>query len=181
MPSVLSNRKNFMCSNNRQTGFTLIEVVIAMLVFSVISLISFQALQTYSTQQRLAFEHFDKIDNLQKTILFIKRDINQLFNQEIELKKNVLTLSSLQNDEVLKIRYRLEDAALIREDLTNASGVVKRRLLDNMDKLKFRLRNDKNAWLVSHAPGGTQRIELLELSFENDDWGKIIQLVNVDD
>lgn len=172
-----------MCKNNqklaKQQGFTLVELIISMLIFAIISLIAYNALQTYSTNQRVAFEHFRKISVLQKTILFVKRDVNQVFNQDISLKNNVLTLLSLQNDKILNIRYLLKDSNLIREYATDVDNITGLMLLENVKKFKLRLLNDQGKWLSEYKTLSTVQIKALELSFENDYWGKVKQLVMI--
>lgn len=172
-----------MCKNNKnanqQNGFTLVEVVISMLIFAIISLISYHALQTYSTQQTLALEHLQKINALQKASLFIKRDTNQVFNQAITLQGNVLALDTLQNDKVLKVRYLFKDNSLIREELMDADNVVTLRLIKELKNPKLRLLNAKNKWLSKYAKPDSGHIKALEFIFEHDYWGKVKQLVMI--
>ena len=164
----------------QQSGFTLIELIISMLIFAIISLISYNALQAYSTNQQLIFGHMQKINNLQKTILFVKRDINQIINHGIALQANVLTLTSLQNDKVVKIRYQLENENLTRQDLSDDDNPISLTLLENIDKFEFRLLNTKNEWL-SKRNDDKDIIKSIELSFENDYWGKVEQQVMLGD
>ncbi len=170
-----------MCENNHQRGFTLIEIVISMLIFAIISLIAYNALQTYSTYQKLGFEHFEKINALQNTSLFMKRDINQVFNQEIELHNNVLTIQSLQNDEILHIRYRLEDNNLVREDGTDSDNLVVSTLVKNIDKFSLKVlpNNTKGKWTKKYNKQKNIYIKAVEMVFENDYWGEITQWVMV--
>lgn len=166
-----------MCKNNRQNGFTLIEVMISMLIFAVISLISYNAMQTYATHQKLSFGHFEKINALQKMNIFIKRDMNQIFNQTIALKSNILAFESLQNDNILKIRYLAKDDNLVREEVMD-DEITALILIKNIKKFKIRLLNGKDKWLVKYDKKN-QYIKAMSLNFESDYWGKIKQLAVV--
>lgn len=179
-----------MYKNNTQAGFTLVEVMISMLIFAIISTIAYNALQTYGTQQKLGIEHLQKINALQKTSLFIQRDINQVFRQQISLQKNILTLSTLQNEKVLKIRYLVDQNNLAREDIThlklNEKGEIKSEdkekiqrliLINNIRKFKLRVLDSKNKWLDKYEKIPTKHIKAIEVSFEHDYWGKIKQWV----
>ncbi len=172
-----------MCSNNQsasqQSGFTLIELIVSMLIFSIISLIAYNALQTYSTSQRLSFGHFEKISILQITNLLIKRDVNQIFNQDIALQDNILTLNSLQNDTVLRVRYLLTEGNLAREDITDIDNVVRLDLIPDIEKFTLRLLNDKNKWTSAYNKSSAVQIKALEVNFEHEYWGKVKQLVMI--
>ena len=153
-----------------------------MVIFSIISLISYQALQTYTIHQKLSFKHFQNIQNLQKTVLFIKRDASQLFEQNIRLKNSVLQLESLQNDVLIKLRYRLDDGVLLREDISDEDNPIVLNLLDRIDKMTIRLlpaRGGLDDWLTNYDSAIAQRayITTLELKLEHKDWGKIKQWV----
>lgn len=169
-----------MCKNNSQTGFTLIEVMISMVIFAVISLISYNAIQTYGTHQKLSFEHFEKINALQKMTIFVKRDMNHVANQNITLKTNVLTFESLHNDTVVTVRYFLEDENLVRKEVIEDEDIVRLTLVKNIKKFKIRLLNSDNKWLLKYDKRD-QHIIVMELSFESDYWGEIKQLVRIDD
>jgi len=163
-------------SPNKQAGFTLIEVVISMLIFAIISTISYSALQAYVAHQRIASQHLNRIAELQTMHLFIKRDINQTYQQYINLNNKVLLLDSLQNDEVLTLRYSLQDENLIREDITDINNIATLVLAKNIDKFSLRLLNDKNKWLTKYNANTTD-IQTVELSFVSEYWGEIKQLI----
>lgn len=168
---------------NQQNGFTLIELIISMLIFAIISLISYNALKTYTTNQKLSFEHFDKINALQKTSLFVKRDINQLFNQTITLNNDGLAFKSLQNDTIIDVRYLVKDDNLLREEVLG-DDIIKLTLIKNIKKPKFRLLNSKDKWLDKYdiktqKKPKKQHIKAVELSFEHNYWGKIKQQVMI--
>ncbi len=163
-------------SIKKHSGFTLIEVVISMLIFAIISLISYNALQAYSTHQKLSFEHLQKISNFEKTALFIKRDIDQLYKQQIDLSNQILSFDSLQNDKILSLSYAFTDNTLIRTHKTEDDD-FELVLLNDITKLHFRLLDDKNNRHDSSKASNNRTIRALELSFENDYWGKVKQLL----
>lgn len=163
----------------RQSGFTLIELIISMLIFSIISLIAYNALQAYTANQKLSFEHFEKISDLQKTGLFLKRDMNQLFKQNIRLEDSKLSIESLQNDKILDIEYSIENDNLVRKEVVNEFNISTLILLKNVMKFEFRLLNEKDKWLKK-TDKKSGKIRALEVTFEHKYWGDIKQLVMIE-
>ncbi len=64
-------------SDNRHAGFTLIEILIAMAIFSLIGLAATGILTTVIDSNALSEERFAKLQRLQRTMLTIERDIQQ--------------------------------------------------------------------------------------------------------
>ncbi len=62
---------------NRQAGFTLIEILIAMAIFSLIGLAATGILTTVIDSNALSEERFAKLQRLQRAMLTIERDIQQ--------------------------------------------------------------------------------------------------------
>jgi len=64
-------------------GYTLIEVIIALAVFAILSTMSASVmLQAFKTKARLA-EETDRINTLELTITLIRRDVEQILNRAI--------------------------------------------------------------------------------------------------
>lgn len=61
----------------RQSGFTLIEILIAMAIFSLIGLAATGILTSVIDSNALSEERFAKLQRLQRTMLTIERDIQQ--------------------------------------------------------------------------------------------------------
>ena len=152
-----------------------------MVIFSIISLISYQALQAYTVQQKFSLKHFQNIQSLQKTMLFVKRDVSQLFEQNISLSKSVLQLESSQNDTLIKLRYQLNGKTLLREDISDEDNIIALTLLNDIEKMTIRVLTQDNKWLKSYYGTKNQKnyIKTLELNIEHKDWGKIKQWVAI--
>ena len=64
--------------NKQSHGFTLIEILVAMAIFTVIGLASTGVLTSVINSDQLSSERFEKLQQLQRTMLTIERDVLQI-------------------------------------------------------------------------------------------------------
>ena len=86
-------------------AFTLIELIVAIAIFSLIAMISYSLLNTSFKNKEVQDRHSMELFKLQNTLNFLERDISQTSNQQLILDDRLLTLFSFQNDDLLKIQY----------------------------------------------------------------------------
>lgn len=79
----------------QQRGFTLIEILVAMAIFSLIGLASTGVLTTVIDSDDLSQQRFDELEKLQRAMLTIERDILQMSPRavRIEGESNTLVIS----------------------------------------------------------------------------------------
>jgi general secretion pathway protein J len=65
-------------SNTYNLGFTLIEILVAMAIFTIIGLASTGVLTSVINSDQLSSERFEKLEELQRAMLTIERDILQI-------------------------------------------------------------------------------------------------------
>lgn len=65
-------------SINQSKGFTLIEILVAMAIFTIIGLASTGVLTSVLTSDQLSSERFAKLEELQRAMLTMERDIMQI-------------------------------------------------------------------------------------------------------
>jgi general secretion pathway protein J len=65
-------------SNTHSLGFTLIEILVAMAIFTIIGLASTGVLTSVINSDQLSSERFEKLEELQRAMLTIERDILQI-------------------------------------------------------------------------------------------------------
>jgi general secretion pathway protein J len=80
---------------NGNKGFTLLEILIAMAIFTLIGLASTSVLTSVINSDKLSSERFDKLEKLQRAMLVIERDILQAQPRAVRLvgeeNKQVIT------------------------------------------------------------------------------------------
>lgn len=77
-----SPKRNLLIKQKVQ-GFTLLEVLIAIAIFSVISMASFSIFQTVLNSDTITKERTDRINELQRGFLIIERDILQIARRSV--------------------------------------------------------------------------------------------------
>ena len=65
------------------TGFTLLELLVALAIFGLLATMSYSGLQTVMTQQSFTEEAADRLGELQKLYLIMQRDIEQVVPRPI--------------------------------------------------------------------------------------------------
>lgn len=71
--------------NNHNVGFTLIEILVAMAIFTIIGLASTGVLNSVITSDQLSSERFEKLEELQRAMLTIERDILQIVPRRVRI------------------------------------------------------------------------------------------------
>ncbi|HIP75944.1 MAG TPA: type II secretion system protein GspJ [Psychromonas hadalis] len=137
--SLVLKQKN----KKQQSGFTLIEVLIAISIFAMMSLVAYQILQGVLRSSKISKDHSEHLTELQRAMLMIEKDFSQIIARNMrdegkEESKNYLFFSAknafesqgdgiefvrlgwanplglLPRSELLRVRYRLYDDKLER-------------------------------------------------------------------
>jgi general secretion pathway protein J len=70
---------------NHSQGFTLIEILVAMAIFTIIGLASTGVLNSVINSDQLSSERFAKLEELQRAMLTIERDILQIVPRKVRI------------------------------------------------------------------------------------------------
>jgi len=147
-------------------GFTLIEVLVALAVFGVMSMLAYAALGSTLSNADYLSDRMDRLQSIQRAVRYLSTDLFQLVPRPV---RNELgdgfdpaletTLSSefaieltrggwgnpagLPRGTMQRVAYRLEDDELVRYywtvlDRTYANEPIATVLLDNVESLYFR-------------------------------------------
>lgn len=164
-----------MLQHQRNKGFTLIEMVIAIAIFAIIAVAGYSSLSNFNHSSKQIEKTIDSLQDLQTFLTFVDRDFSQVFNQEIYFEKNELKIQSIQDNQIIDISYNFKEDEIIRsEDETDLS------ILTNISKLKVRLLDDNNKWQTKWQKNNKNYIKVIEFKF-NSDFGEIIKLVLIDE
>ncbi len=66
-----------------EVGFTLIEILVAIAIFSVIAVISFSTLDTYIDHRERLVNHYGKLQKLQRLFILVERDLQFIVNRPV--------------------------------------------------------------------------------------------------
>jgi len=140
---------------NKQSGFTLLELVIALAIFALLGLASGRLFDTVVRAQQATTSHEQDLRRLQRAIGVIERDVLQLASAVIVLGPTTLQLQrgnwrnpqDLPRSERQQVIYRLDNQMLWRESRGLESSTVERqRLLDDVRMLNWRLFDRDVGW-----------------------------------
>lgn len=141
---------------NKQAGFTLIELVIAIAIFALLGLASWTLFDGVVRTQQGTMTHERELRSLQRAVAVIERDLLHVTEQPIVLGQTQLQLqrSNWRNpldqsrSERQALTYRLDSGVLWRESRGEGTLVVQRQmLLDDVRHLSWRLFDDQAGWL----------------------------------
>jgi len=85
-----------MMLNERSKGFTLLEVLIAIAIFSLISLSSFTIFDTVLSSDKKAQHHSERHNELQRAFILIERDMTQIARRSVRLNGEAPSANFLQ-------------------------------------------------------------------------------------
>lgn len=165
-------------------AFTLIEVLVSLAIFGVMSLLAYAALGTSLSNADLLTERMDRLQAVQRAMSMLSSDLLQAAPRPVrrELGETMApaVFTSLAGDFALELTrggwgnpvglprgtlqraaYRLEDDELVRYhwnvlDRTYANEPVAVILLDGVEGLFFRYYQDNGEWTEVWPPGGQQ-------------------------
>ncbi len=151
-------------------GFTLIEVLVAMAVFGVLTILAYMALGQTLAGSEMLNERMDRLQAIQRTMRYLSNDLNSASPRPIrsELGDSFLPalMVSAANDFALAVThgswsnpaglprstqqrsvYLLDDGKLFRVyyfvlDATYSNEAVSTEILDGVERLEFRLIQD---------------------------------------
>jgi general secretion pathway protein J len=166
-----------------QSGFTLIEVLVAMAIFGLLSALAYMTLgQTLSNSDMLT-ERMDRLQSIQRTMSYLSTELMQAaprsvrgdlggslpalisdFGAEFALQ---LTHNGWPNSAGVprstqqRSAYRIEDDELVRYhwnvlDRTVNNLPVATVMLDNIESLTFRFLQQNGEWVEQWPPTGSQ-------------------------
>ncbi len=157
-------------SRRRHNGFTLIEILVAVAIFGVMSMLAWGALGRSLSNAELLSERMDRLQAIQRTVTYLSSDLVQAtprsVRNELGDARSPALLSSLSSEFAIELTrggwnnpaglprstlqrtaYRLEDDELVRYhwtvlDRTYANEPVATVLLDNVESLLFKFYTD---------------------------------------
>jgi len=189
---------------NNKKGFTLLEILIALFIFSIVSMVMVSALHTVFNSQSITAKHAASLTKLQIALLLMSRDFEQTVNRPVTNAKEIVEaafigtpdtvtfthagmanpLGTLQRSTLQRTQYSLNNAHLIRSiwpvlDQTAKTLPSYRILLRSITALRFEYLDNQgkfqNNWpLADQKQAVFPRAVRVIITLKN--WGTLSQL-----
>ncbi|RMF99253.1 MAG: type II secretion system protein GspJ [Gammaproteobacteria bacterium] len=167
-------------SRHGSRGFTLLELLVAMAIFAIISVLALGGLNAVATQQSLTRSNLDDLARLQRAFDSLERDLGQLYprpvRDELGQDREAALLADGRDDYLLRltrggwrnpaqlprgslqrVQYRLAERQLIREYwpvLDHPLGMepISQVLLDGVDAVQVEFLDADGQWREQWPP-----------------------------
>lgn len=110
-----------------ERGFTLLEVLVSIGVFSMVALISYSTLDTYIDQRERLLVHYGKLEQVQRLFILLERDLQFMMPRKVRTGSEIEPAVVSENSDAL-ISMTVSEA-----DFRGASGTVLKRVQWRLD------------------------------------------------
>ena len=194
-----------MCIHHKKSGFTLLEILIALFIFSIVSLILAGALRTVINAQSGTAKNAERLRQTQVALMMFSRDVEQALNRPIlnsagkeepafmgDKNSVSFTHTGAANPEGTALRsslsrsgYVWHDNALYRVtwnalDLPPDAKPHERKLLEGVSELTFQYLDGEhhfqNDWPSSSGKSADPLPRAVKMELTISHWGKMSQL-----
>lgn len=165
-------------------GFTLIEVLVAMAIFGVLTILAYMTLGQTIANSELLTARMDRLQAIQRTMRYLSNDLTSAsprpVRNELGDSYQPSVMVSIANDFALAVThggwnnpaglprstqqrsvYKLQDDKLFRVyytvlDATYSNNAISTEILDGVESLEFRLLQDNGQTTNQWPPAGSQ-------------------------
>ena len=169
-------------NNNITRGFTLLEMLVALSLFSVVSVMAYGGLQGVISTKQSTQKSADRISELQLVMMRISNDLRQAiprkirdqygdFSHAMESSKSGDDIISwtragyrnpahLKRSNVQRVAYKLQQQKLIRVtwpvlDRAQETEEMETEVLEDIESIDWRFLNNRDEWLSDWPEEGT--------------------------
>jgi general secretion pathway protein J len=171
-------------TRSRYDGFTLIEVMVALAVFGVMSLLAYLSLGQTLANADMLTDRMDRLQSVQRTISYLSSELLQAAPRPVRVELGTAPVAALQSSlgsqfalqlthggwpnpagvprsTLQRTAYRIEDGELIRYhwnvlDRTVNNTPITTVMLDEVDNLAFRFLTVNDEWVGQWPPLSAQ-------------------------
>jgi general secretion pathway protein J len=186
-------------------GFTLLEIMVALFVFTILAMIMTHALHSVLGVEKSTNEHAARLAEMQMALLFLEHDLEQAVDRPILNREGMQEVAFIGDNQHIEFTHgglanpdgRLVSSTLQRTKFINSENHLQRQsyevldqvadskpdirlLINNVSELKFEFLDSKgiyrNAWPAANDTKADVMPVAVKISFVVAHWGKMIQV-----
>lgn len=167
---------------NKQQGFTLLELLIASIIFAIMAIMAYGGLDNVLSNSQASQKALSRLQQIQQSISIISRDFSQLVPRAVRDEYgNIQPALSTANDidnlveftrggrpnpanllrsTLVRVAYQFDEDKLVRlqwPQLDNAPGTEAKKttLIDNLEDVSIRFLDENAEWQEDWPPANT--------------------------
>lgn len=188
------------------SGFTLLELLIAMVIFSTMSLMAYAGLNSVLTSNRITEAYEKDLKGLQRSMMFLEKDLRQLaarprhagYNESLAAVQTDLGLEGVLEftrsgnpnpaeklrSSLQRVRYALDKEELQRwswslVDHLEGKPIIMP-LMSSVEKISFRFMTKNKKWQGDwQIKNKSELPKAIEINITHKRWGKITRLISI--
>ncbi len=188
------------------SGFTLLELLIAMVIFSTMSLMAYAGLNSVLTSNRITQAYEKDLKDLQRSMMFLEKDIRQLvarprhagYGESFPAVQTDLGLEGVLEftrsgnpnpagalrSSLQRVRYVLDKGELQRwswslVDHLDGKPIIMP-LMNGVENISFRFMTKNKRWQTKWRIKNKFKLpKAVEISITHKRWGKIVRLISI--
>jgi general secretion pathway protein J len=186
----------------RQSGVTLLELLIVITIFAIMSAAAYSGLQSSLKAEENFSAAMKDLEAVQMSLTLFQRDIMQLSPRAIRdaygddeaaivlidgrelffTRGGNFSSLKLEHTELTRVAYSLQDEQFFRSywrrlDSTQGDRPLRASLLSKVSNLQIRVLDQNNIWHLDWPLSANAKIRALEITIELEDWGEIRRLL----
>lgn len=127
-------------------GLSLIEVLVSLAIFAIIGIAGLAVLNTVARTGERTDGKLDRLAEIDRAFLVIRRDLAQVAAGNITLDGDVLTFRRAAQDQAVNVTYLLENTMLLRRIALPVGAPVDQQLLTQVTMAEWRLMDGRQSW-----------------------------------
>ena len=139
----------------QDAGLSLIEVLVSLVIFAVIGVAGLTVLSTVARTGEQTEGRLERLAEVDRAFLVIRRDLAQSLGADITLDNNALSFGRASEGQSLNITYLSEEDVLLRQIQGVAATPVDQQLLSGIADMQWRLLDGARRWHTEWPPAGT--------------------------
>lgn len=135
-------------------GLSLVEVLVSLAIFAVIGIAGLAVLNTVARTAERTEGRLDRLAEIDRAFLVIRRDLAQIRIADVLLEGGVLAFERATGDADVQVRFDLEDSTLLRRIMMPSGASVDQEMLPHIEAVAWRLMDADRRWHTAWPPGG---------------------------